>query len=206
VAATYRAPTVGRRERERSLSHRCPKVRYDFFSAGDVSPCAYLQRIATTKMSGPRARVMRNPRGRPLDRNAKCPLLGLKRTWVDALRMSAFDPKRRLGGTGFIDESIRGEAGGSGPSRVGVKRSYPRFSPVELRGWGCLRFWLRRTAPKYLSDLCRCPAANVITTALKFGNRLPFELFQGFLPPSHDAENRETLLAALCRQSQKSNF
>jgi hypothetical protein len=52
---------------------------------------------------------------------------------------------------------------------------------------------LRSTAPKHLSDLCRCSAANVVTTALEFGNRLLFELFQGFLSRSHDAENREAL-------------
>ena len=47
---------------------------------------------------------------------------------------------------------------------------------------------------------------NVVTTALEFGNRLLFELFQGFLSRSHDAENREALLVALCWQSQKSNL
>jgi hypothetical protein len=34
-----------------SLSHRCPKVRYDFSLPVMESVCAYLQRIATTNMS-----------------------------------------------------------------------------------------------------------------------------------------------------------
>ena len=35
------------------------------------------------------------PRGHPLNAT-QCPLLGVKQTWVGALQMSAFDPKRTL--------------------------------------------------------------------------------------------------------------
>jgi hypothetical protein len=70
-------------------------------------------------------------------------------------------------------------------------RHYPRFSPSNLGRsflWFCVcvGFRLRRTPPKYFSDLRWGLAANVITATFKFGDRLAPEFLQSFLARSHD--------------------
>jgi hypothetical protein len=59
MAATCRAPTVGRRERERSLSHRYPKVRYDFFSASDAISVRLYLAISYNKNEQPSLFIVR---------------------------------------------------------------------------------------------------------------------------------------------------
>lgn len=57
--------------------------------------------------------------------------------------------------------------------------------------------WFRRTPLKYLSDLGRCFAANVIATAFKFGNRRAFEFFQRFLARNRGVISHGTNLTQL---------